>query len=396
MGTVAGVGYSGHRNAPIAGREAAEQALEKAGISNPDLVLVFATVGYHQEALIRAVREATADAPLSGCSGEGIIAQGISAESNFGVCVMVVSSDSLRFTNLRVPSLQDGSGPAGSSLGRQLRPILANDAIACLLFADGLSFDFDPFRSGFEAELSLPRALPLFGGLSADNWALKQTFQYHDDEVISGGLSCVLISGQGSLAWGINHGCVPIGTRHTITRCKGNIIYEIDGVRALEALKGYLDGQLEGQWNKISLNLCLGFKAPQEFRDQYGDFVVRYMVSKDDEIGSVTIQSDVEPGTHFWMVRRDKELIREGISTIVRQVRERCGAGRPAFALQFECMGRGKVVFREQEKSELQRLLQRGIGEDVPWIGFYTYGEIGPVAAHNCIHNFTAVVAVMC
>ena len=46
------------------------------------------------------------------------------------------------------------------------------------------------------------------------------------------------MSGKGSIVSGISHGCVPIGTRHTITRSKGNIIYEIDGVPALDVLEG--------------------------------------------------------------------------------------------------------------------------------------------------------------
>ena len=81
----------------------------------------------------------------------------------------------------------------------------------------------------------------MFGGLAADNWAIRKTYQYHDDEVFSEGISCVLMSGSGDVASGISHGCVPIGTKRTITRSKGNIIYEIDGIPALEALKDYAE-----------------------------------------------------------------------------------------------------------------------------------------------------------
>jgi small ligand-binding sensory domain FIST len=58
-------------------------------------------------------------------------------------------------------------------------------------------------------------------------------------------------------------------------------------------------------------------------------------------------------------------------------------------------VGRGKVVFREQEKSELTRSLQDEIGADIPWIGFYSYGEIGPITNYNCFHNFTSVVTAV-
>ena len=40
-------------------------------------------------------------------------------------------------------------------------------------------------------------------------------------------------------------------------------------------------------------------------------------------------------------------------------------------------------------------LLRQGIGEDIPWIGFHSYGEYGPVEDKNYFHNYTAVVAAV-
>lgn len=395
MGTTTGVGYSIHRNPTEAGKEASLKALEQAGITKPDFVFVFATVGYNQEVLIRSIREATARAPLSGCSGEGIITRETVAETNFGVSVMVISSDELRFKNARVKEIDQKADIAGERLGAEIQTFLAEDSIACFLFADGLVFDFDPFLAMFEKSIHRGTPLPVFGGLAADNWASSKTFQYHDDEVFSEGISCVVMSGRGDIAWGINHGCVPVGSKRTITRSKGNIIYEIDGIPALEAMKEYFDEEWQSQWNKTSLNLCLGFKTPEHIRKGYEEYVIRYMVAKNDQDGSVTIQSDVRDGDELWIVRRDKELITGGLQTISSQIKDRTGTRKPKFVLQFECVGRGKVVFREQEKIELTRLLQDDIGADIPWIGFYSYGEIGPIKNYNCFHNFTSVVTAV-
>jgi small ligand-binding sensory domain FIST len=63
MATRAGVGMSRHHNPNVAGREAAEQALKKAGVSKPDFVFVFGSIGYGQRSLVRAVREATGGVP---------------------------------------------------------------------------------------------------------------------------------------------------------------------------------------------------------------------------------------------------------------------------------------------------------------------------------------------
>ena len=99
MTLISGVGFSNHRNPAEAGRTAAQLALNNAGISKPDFVFLFGTVGYRQEMLLQAVRKATGHAPLSGCSGEGVIGAGASHETNFGVAVCVVKSDEIQFRN---------------------------------------------------------------------------------------------------------------------------------------------------------------------------------------------------------------------------------------------------------------------------------------------------------
>src|ERR687893_1317081 len=95
----AGVGMSRHHNPNLAGREAAEQALEKAGVSKPDFVFMFASIGYDQHSLLGAVRETTGGAPLTGCSAEGTINGHDADESNFSVVVTAISSDELQWTN---------------------------------------------------------------------------------------------------------------------------------------------------------------------------------------------------------------------------------------------------------------------------------------------------------
>jgi hypothetical protein len=99
MATNAGVGTSHHHNPDVAGREAAEQALQKADLDEPDFVFMFASIGYDQRSLLRAVREATGGAPLTGCSAEGKIDGDDADESNFSVVVTAISSDELEWTN---------------------------------------------------------------------------------------------------------------------------------------------------------------------------------------------------------------------------------------------------------------------------------------------------------
>ncbi len=52
-------------------------------------------------------------------------------------------------------------------------------------------------------------------------------------------------------------------------------------------------------------------------------------------------------------------------------------------------------MFREQEKRELLKRLRQSVDPDVPWAGFYTIGEIGPVEEHNLRHLYTSVVLAL-
>jgi len=393
MYTKAGVGMSHHRNPVMAGREAVETAMKTGDIQKPDFVFMFASVGYNQQALVKSVRESSGNAPLCGCSGEGTISRGEIDESNFSVAVMVLSSDELRFINGMSTGLKADSAGVGHAVANTISPEINSDTLALFIFSDGLTFNFDRFLNSLEGELNLDHLLPLFGGAAADNLQLKQTYQYHNDDVISDGVSWALLSGNARITWAVNHGCVSTGVEHKITRCEENIIYEIDDKPALEVLKEYLTGDEIADWGKAVIHLTLGFETPGHM-EGYDDYMIRFMPTKDDEKGSVTIQTEVVEGTSIWMTRRDYEKVAGGIDRLASQIKTQLGESPAKLVFQFDCCGRGKVFLREHQKMELLNNLQQQI-PDAPWLGFYTLGEIGPVGQANCFHNYTAVVAAI-
>jgi hypothetical protein len=283
MATNAGVGMSRDHNPNIAGREAAEQALQKAGIVRPDFVFLFASIGYDQSSLLQVVREVTGGAPLSGCSAEGTINGEDADESNFSVVVTAISSDELRWTNGIVSGLVDDSRAVGEQVAQDLGPHLSADTIGLFVFPDGrLDFEvgtdnLDNFFAGLEENLPSERFLPLWGGGANDSFDGEGSYyQYCDDEVISGGVSYALLSGKAQAGWAISHGCIPIGGERKVTRSKGNVIYEIDGKSAVEVLKEYLPEQAladDRDWMRYAISLALCFRAPSYMKDE--EYVVR-------------------------------------------------------------------------------------------------------------------------
>src|SRR5918995_2180268 len=125
----AGVGMSRHHNPSVAGREAAEQALEKAGISKPDFVFMFGSIGYDQHSLLRVVRETTGGAPLTGCSAEGTIDGDDADESGFSVVVTAISSEELRWHHGIAKGLEAEPRAVGKRVAKDLMPHLSAETI---------------------------------------------------------------------------------------------------------------------------------------------------------------------------------------------------------------------------------------------------------------------------
>jgi hypothetical protein len=406
MTTKAGVGMSRHHNPNVAGREAAQQPLKKAGIVKPDFVFMFGSIGYDQHSLLPAVRETTGGAPLSGCSVEGTIAAEDADESNFSVVVTAISSDELQWHNGIATRLSADPRAVGQQVAKDLLPHLSADNIGLFVFPDGISVtvytfftaNFDDFLAGLEGNLPSERFLPLWGGGAGNDFNLRApTFQYCDDEVISDGVSYALLSGKAQAGWAISHGCIPIGGERKVTRSQGHVIYEIDGKPAVEVLKEYLPDTHaltdDRDWMRYAITLALSFRAPSYIKDE--EYVVRGIPSVNLSEGSITVQTDVQEGTSLWFSSRDKEKISIGLDRMARQIKEQLEGDQPKLVLHFDCASRGKMMFRDQEKLQILKRFRQSVGPDVPWAGFYAYGEIGPVEEHNDRNLYTAVTLAL-
>jgi hypothetical protein len=405
MATKAGVGLSYHHNPNVAGREAAEQALEKAGVSKPDFVFMFGSIGYDQASLVRAVREATGGAPLTGCSAVGTLNGDDADESNFSVVVTAISSDDLWWHNGLATGLEGDPRAVGQRVAKDLMPHLSADTIGLFVFPDGVK-DFivptnnlvDNFFAGLEENLPSERFLPLWGGGAGNNFNnfASPTYQYCDDEVITDGVSYALLSGKTQAGWAISHACIPIGGERIVTRSEGNIIYEIDGKPAMEVFEEYIpEGALthDRDWARYAISLALCFRAPSYIKDE--EYIVRGMPSVSMADGSITVQTEVSEGTSVWLSSRDKEKISTGFDRMAAQIKDQLEGEKPKLVFQFECGTRGKVMFREREKLQILRRFRQSLDPDAPWAGFYTVGEIGPVEEHNLRHLYTSVVLAL-
>lgn len=396
MGTQIGVGISHHRNPVMAGKEAVSNAIAQAKIEQADFVMLFSTVGYRQPVLLKSVREATHKVPLIGCSSAGIIAPGVTDESNFAVVVMVIKSDEMLFSHGISTGFNDDSAAVGAAVGQSLseRQNVTDKAKALFLFLDGIQTNFDEFMSGLQINTRFESTIPIIGGLAGDHVTYKKTFQYHNDQLVTDGAVWALLHGEIQVDTVSSHGCIPIGLKHKVTKSDRNTVYEVDNKPVLKVLESYLTEAEIEDWGVAAVNLGWGFDelAGRKVRDSEEEKIIRCMIAKDSSSGSVQVFSDIPEGSEFWITRRDHAQIYNKADEMADSLLEKIGDRTPKLIFHVECDGRGKLIFGEKEKSELLDSIQAKIGKDIPWAGLYVFAEIGPIAQKNCLQNFAGVL----
>ena len=125
------------------------------------------------------------------------------------------------------------------------------------------------------------------------------------------------------------------------------------------------------------------------------EYIVRGVPQLSLTDGSITVQTEVKEGTSLWFSSRDKEKITTGFDRMATKIKEQLDGAQPELVFQFECVTRGKLMFREQEKLQLLKRFRQSVGPDVPWVDFYTIGEIAPVEEHNGINRFASIILAL-
>jgi hypothetical protein len=373
----AGVGHSLLHDATLAGRQAAAAALRALGADAADFALVFATEGYAHAALLEAVADALPGARLSGCSAEGVIADDRSHEREHAVAVLAVRAEGVAFR----PFLVEGYGADPAAAGRAIADACARGPgrlAAVVVLPDGLRGEPAALLGALEA--SLPSPVPIVGGASADAWRYERTVQFLDRRAVTDAVAGFSIHGDVDVRIGVSHGCAPIGLERVVTRATGGWVEEIDGRPAWQVFREYLDAEPDDLDPEGVVYLALASTA--EGPDGARTLVVHTPSELDRPRGALFFAGGgLEAGTTVRLMRRDASLVRDSARASAEGV-ARGALAPPALVLQFDCAGRGRLLFGERTA-------------DVPWIGFQTFGEIAPVGGRARYQNYTVVFCAL-
>ena len=376
-----------------AGTEAATGAIAGLAGAGPSLMLVYATADHDHDQLLASIAKVAPGVPIVGCSGEGIIANGESDESLAAVAVMAIASDRIRFRSFLV----EDYGRDPEAAGRQIAALVNAEGAAarCLwLMPDGLHGNCTTLLRTLHAEVTLP--IPIVGGAAADGMTFERTFQYGAGRAISGGVAAVLVLGDADAEIAVSHGCQPIGLERVVTKAEGGWIYEIDGKPAWSAFKEYLSDDVEDLNGEGIVHLCIGEPLRNGGSSSYDPYVIRTPLQLDKASGSLFFPGGgLTEGGVIQLTRRDPDKIRESARTCAEQLRGRHEGRDPDLVLQFDCAGRGRILWGGCATAEIVAPLRKVLGPNAPWIGFHTYGEIAPIEGRPYYHNYTVALCAL-
>jgi small ligand-binding sensory domain FIST len=217
----------------------------------------------------------------------------------------------------------------------------------------------------------------LVGGLSSSRAAHLQVA----DEVISGGLSGLVLSSEIAVATRLTQGCAPLDTRHQVTACERNILITLDDRPALDVFMEDIGPRFAGRLEEAGRLFNVGL--PVEGSDT-GDYLVRNLAGFDPGKKLVAIGDYPQAGMPLMFCRRDGDSAREDLLRMLDEIRR---PAAPRGGLYFACVGRGANMFGE--RSAEMRIIREQLG-DFPLAGFFCNGEI----SHNRLYGYTGVLTL--
>jgi len=351
----------------------------------------------------------------------------ITAQGVMGADSEVSGSPAVALLAMRLPGVTvhpywvDGASVAGSdpTLTETLGSILGvSETMACsFFFADPFSVplvNLVPALSSCRVSFTdgAGGAHPIgtiVGGMASGSGSPGHNALYLDGDMRNHGAMGVTLSGDLRVDTIVSQGCRPIGPPMVVTKSRGNLIMELSGDRAIDAVRASVSGLTEDDRSLLSGGLLVG-RVINESKSRFGrgDFLIRTIMGGDEQSGAIAVGDLVRSGQTVQLHLHDARTAREDLALLLDAQRL---YERPSGALMISCTGRTASFFGEPAHDaravrhafapapDGATLAKSGheIGADpsaVPLAGFFAAGEIGPIGGEIFHHGHTAVAAL--
>lgn len=352
-----------------------------------NLAVVFASFHYQEqfEDIPGLIRDQL-DSPLVlGCSGGGIIGNGLEVEQQPALSITVASlpNVTLKAFHLQADDLPDLD--AGPQTWEDLVQVVKSDEPQFILLADPYSFPAQNLILGLDFAFDQSTKI---GGLASGAQQQGQNALFLEDQVFRSGAVGVAMSGNVVVDTVVAQGCRPIGKPMRITQSQQNLLGGLDGRPPGEVLRELFEGLNERDRGLMRTSLFLGV-VMDGFIDEpkQGDFLIRNVMGMDDRAGVLSIGEVLKEGQLVQFHLRDAETSAEDLVAVLDRYAGENRENQAQGALLFSCLGRGQYLYGKSNHDT--EIFQNKLGS-VPLGGFFCNGEIGPVSGTTFLHGYTS------
>jgi small ligand-binding sensory domain FIST len=341
--------------------------------ANLGLIYLTEPLAPYLQNMLDFLQEKTGISDWVGTVGSGICFSGLEVYDEPAAAIMLATlpDDSFRLIPAGLEALTD-------MLGNNRNWIAEHSAHFCIVHGDPRNTHVAQLIESLSAELD-PGFL--VGGLSS---AENEDYQLQvAGDICEQGLSGVLFSSEIQVISAVTQGCLPLGEKHRISGCQGNIASELDGRPALDVFKEDIGEVLAKDLSRVAGYIFAGL--PVSGSDT-GDYLVRNLIGIDPEQNLVAVGDILEEDATIMFCKRDADAAREDMVRMLQDLRKRA-TGEIKGGVYYSCLGRGRNQFGGN--SEELKLIHDQLG-DFPLVGFFANGEI----SHNRLYGYTGVLTL--
>ncbi|WP_237275403.1 FIST signal transduction protein [Tenacibaculum ovolyticum] len=231
--------------------------------------------------------------------------------------------------------------------------------------------------------------LLITGALCGDDARFEKTISSYNENPKPGEIVAIGLYGESlEVTFSINGGWTPFGPERIVTKSKGNILYELDNLLALDLYKKYL-GENSKELPGAALLYPLKVKSTNDEQS-----IVRTILNINEEDNSMILAGDIFENSKVQLMMTNVDNIVNAAEIAAINANE-LRKNKPQLAILVSCIGR-KLVLDQRVEEEVEEVIEV-IGNQTTFCGFYSYGEIAPFnGENNCqLHNQTMTVTLI-
>lgn len=349
-----------------------------------DACLLFAAIDFDHQLILDGIQSKWADIKLVGGTTDGECSTGLGFLEDSAVLI-IFSSSVVKF-GFGVGQIRNGDlVSACKDAVSQAENDLGGTAGLCLTISGNQELDNARLMDSLED--LLPDGVPVFGGVPGDQWRFEKLYQFGKGTVYDDAIPILLISDDIDYAYGIDSGWEALGAAGRVTKSEDNIVYTINEQTAKEYYETTLGMSLEDTFSPGEFPIVI---LDEQDAFQFQRAPVGFLP---DGSGGIKFFGTMPQGAKVTIAGANRDVIIKGTeSSIDRAINNVENRDQIVGALIVSCSGRrvmlGTMTGKEPE------IIKKALGPDIPFGGFYGYGEFAPPQSsfrRSGLHNQTMV-----